>query len=61
MITGHLGLGLDQPKWVGRGKGSHSLMVSEPRFRRFYKMILKLFVNDFKIFFMTCIVFAYKG
>ena len=29
------------------------LVVSEPRFRRFYKMILKLF--------MTCIAFAYKG
>ena len=36
-------------------------MVSEPRFRRFYKLILKLFVNDFEIFFMTCIAFAYKG
>ena len=32
------------------------LVVSEPRFRRFYKMILKLFVNDFEIFFnMHCI------
>ena len=29
------------------------IVVSEPRFRRFYKMILKLF--------MTCIAFAYKG
>ena len=26
------------------------LVVTEPRFRRFYKMILKLFVNDFEIF-----------
>ena len=24
-------------------------------------MILKLFVNDFEFFFMTCIAFAYKG
>ena len=38
--------------WV---RGSTTLLVSEPRFRRFYKMILKLFVNDFEIFFMTCI------
>ena len=30
----------------------HILVVSEPRFRRFYKMILKLFVNDFEIFFL---------
>ena len=61
VITGHLGLGTDPPKRVGPGKGSYSLVVSEPRFRRFYKMILKLFVNDFEIFFMTCIAFAYKG
>ena len=49
MITGHPGLGSDTPKRIGPGKGRHSLMVSEPRFRRFYKMILKLFVNDFEI------------
>ena len=49
MITGHLGLGSDPPKQVGPGNGSHILVVSEPRFRRFYKMILKLFVNDFEI------------
>ena len=36
------------------------LVVSEPKFRRFYKMILKLFVNDFEIF-LTCIAFAYKA
>ena len=42
-------------------KGCYILVVSEPRFRRFYKMILKLFVNDFEIFFLTCIAFAYKG
>ena len=23
MLTGHLGLGSDLPKWVGPGKGSH--------------------------------------
>ena len=37
------------------------LVVSEPRFRQFYKLILKLFVNDFEIFFFSCIAFAYKG
>ena len=57
----HSGLSSDPSKRVGLGKGSHSLVVSEPRFRRFYKMILKLFINDFEIFFMTCIAFAYKG
>ena len=41
--------------------GCYILVVSEPRFRRFYKMILKLFVNDFENFFMTCIAFVYKG
>ena len=25
MITGHLGLGSDPPKWVGPGKGSHKI------------------------------------
>ena len=49
MIKGHPGLGSDPPKRVGPGKGSHSLVVSDPRFRRFYKMILKLFVTDFEI------------
>ena len=45
------------------GKGvPQRLLVSEPRFRRFYKMISKLFVNDFKFFFfITCISFAHKG
>ena len=51
MITGDPGLGSDPPKRVAPGKGSHSLVVSEPRFRRFYKMILKLFVNDLNFFF----------
>ena len=46
------------------GKGApQDLLVSEPRFRRFYKMILKLFVNDLNFFFyfITCISFAHKG
>ena len=34
---------------AGKGAPQH-LLVSEPRFMRFYKMISKLFVNDFKIF-----------
>ena len=51
MITGRLrGFGSNPPKWVGSGSGVATvLLVSEPRFRRFYKMILKLFVNDFEI------------
>ena len=50
VIKGHLGLGSDPPKWVGSGSGvATSLVVSKPRFRRFYKMIFKLFVNDFEI------------
>ena len=49
MITGHPGLGSDPPNQVGPERGPTSLVVSEPRFRRFYKMILKLFVNDFEI------------
>ena len=37
---------------VGPGKGvATNLLVSEPRFRRFYKTILKLFVNNFEFFF----------
>ena len=35
---------------AGKGAPQH-LLVSEPRFSRFYKMISKLFVNDFKKFF----------
>ena len=35
---------------AGKGAQQH-LLVLEPRFRRFYKMILKLFVNDFEFFF----------
>ena len=42
MITGHPGLGLDPPKRVGPGKGTHNFIGIEPRFRRFYK-------NDFEI------------
>ena len=41
--------------WVGKGV-LHFILVSEPRFRRFYKMILKIFVNDFEIVYnMHCI------
>ena len=40
----------DPPKRVGPVSGvATSLVVSEPRFRRFYKMIFKFFVNDFEI------------
>ena len=36
--------------------GRYTLLVSEPRFRWFYKVILKLFVNDFEIVYdMHCI------
>ena len=42
------------------GNGVLHLIGIGARFRRFYKMILKFFVNDFEIF-MTCIAFAYKG
>ena len=44
--------------WVGPGSGVATfLVVSEPRFRRFYKMILNFFfVNDFEIVYnMHCI------
>ena len=53
MIIGHpRGFGSDPPKRVGPVSGvATSLVVSKPRFRRFYKMILKLFVNDFEIVF----------
>ena len=42
---------------VGPGQGVSTLkVVSEPRFRRFYKMILKFFFNDFEIVYnMHCI------
>ena len=51
MITGHpRGFGSDPPNQVGPGSGvATSLVVSEPRFRRFYKPIFKLFVNDFEM------------
>ena len=49
--------GSDLPTWVGPGSGvTTTLLVLEPRFRRFYKVILKMFVNDFKIVYdMHCI------
>ena len=38
------------------GNGVLHLVVSEPRFRWFYKIILKFFVNDFEIVYdMHCI------
>ena len=51
------GFGSDSPTWSDRARGSpQALLVSEPRFRRFYKVILKLFVNDFEIVYdMHCI------
>ena len=54
--------GFAQAGRAEKGAPQH-LLVSEPRFRRFYKMISKLFVNDFKFFyyFITCISFAHKG
>ena len=40
----------DPPIGLGRAQGSPQLkVVSEHRFRRFYKMILKIFANDFEI------------
>ena len=51
------GFSSDSPTGSGRARGSlQLLLVSEPRFRRFYKVILKLFVNDFEIVYdMHCI------
>ena len=59
MITGHPGLGLDPPKLIGPERVATYLVVSEHRFRRFYKKILKLFVTDFEIVYNMH--FAYKG
>ena len=40
--------GSDPPTGSGWARGPlQLLLVSEPSFRRFYKVILKLFVNDF--------------
>ena len=47
MTLEKLGLGSDPLNWSGRKGVLHFILVSEPRFRQFYKMILKLFVNDF--------------
>ena len=45
--------------WVGSSMGARAitfLVVSEPRFRWFYKIVLKFFVNDFEIVYdMHCI------
>ena len=45
ILKGHpWGLGLVPHKWVGPGTGvATSLLVSKPRLRRFYEMILKFF------------------
>ena len=49
--------GIPDSVWIrlngsGRVRGAATnLLVSEPRFRRFYKTILKLFVNNFEFFF----------
>ena len=50
------GFGSDSPTGSGRARGvATALLVSEPRFRRFYKVILKFFVNDFEsVFDMHC-------
>ena len=51
------GFGSDSPIGSVRGLGVPiTLLVSEPRFRRLYQVILKLFENDFEIVYdMHCI------
>ena len=49
LVASRTRFGSAQAGPVGKGALQH-LLVSEPRFRRFYKMISKLFVNDFKFF-----------
>ena len=50
------GLDSNLPNGSGRERGATFYLVSELRFRRFYKMILKFFVNDFDIVYnMHCI------
>ena len=53
----HPGFGSDPPTGSDWARGSpHIKVVSKPRFRRFYKMILKIFFNDFEIVYnMHCI------
>ena len=62
LVASRTRFGSAQGGRAGKGAPQH-LLVSEPRFRRFYKMISKLFVNDFNFFyyFITCISFAHKG
>ena len=56
MTLEQLGLGSDPPNGLGWERGATLKVVLEPRFRRFYKMILKIFVNDFEIIYnMHCI------
>ena len=45
--------GSDPPTGSGRARGSLHFIGIRARFRRFYKVILKLF--------MSCIAFSYKG
>ena len=51
------GFSLDLRTGSDRARGSpHFKVVLEPRFKRFYKVILKLFVNYFEIVYdMHCI------
>ena len=55
-LNEHLrGFGSDSPTGSGRARGSPQLYWYQ-RFRRFYKVTLKLFVNDFEIVYdMDCI------
>ena len=46
---------------VGPRRGHYTLVVSEPRFRRFWKKSLNDFVKGFLIWYLTYIEFAYKG
>ena len=66
LVASQIRFGSAQAGRAGKGAPQH-LLVSEPRFRRFYKMISKLFVNDLNFiffyffYFFTCMSFAYKG
>ena len=49
LVASRTRFGSAQAGRAGKGVPQH-LLVSEPRFRWFYKMISKLFVNGFKFF-----------